>query len=126
MEPESNGQSSAEEATALKLRTMSHGNLRQVATSETNACNVLFRLLGLSKSIVEFHRPDFPFRTGTIENDLLEELPSTAIMFQNKYLLRDLSGLNFLFGVYSFYRVLPIRAGCGAHLKNHIKNSLRQ
>lgn len=63
---------------------MRHEDLGQTATSETDACAVFFRLLGLPRSTLKFHLPDLPYGTDTIEPCDLEVLPSAATMFQTR------------------------------------------
>lgn len=126
VKPDSSEQASAEEATVLELRTMRHEDLRQKAASETDACNVFFRLLGLSTIILEFHPPDSPYSTVTIKSDNLEELPSAAGTCQKKYIVRDPSALDLLLAVTSFYTLFQIKPGYSTHLENTIGTSFRQ
>lgn len=86
MKLKSSGQGSVEDVTALEVKTKRRKDYCQTATSEISACYVFFRLLGPSRSIPEFHPPNSPYSTATTQNESVEKLPGSALVFQNKYI----------------------------------------
>lgn len=105
-------QISPEDEEDMESTIATHAGLLQPATLETNSFHVYHRLLGLVRSILEFHPPEVPYRTTVIEAEIMDELPSAAVMFTNYYVMRDPAAVNLLFEICNFYGAARSKLRC--------------